>query len=147
MRAVNLADVEHQIREQHEELRARLDNLVRNAGLPWALRAVRVLLRRFTSQFEAHLVFEEHELAPRIRILDAWGEVREAALLTEHQQQRKRLDEVCGLADAPIADSTTLANAIQALARDLLADMREEEEHVAELVRIEEQGHIDQMTG
>src|SRR4051812_17335019 len=107
MCAVPIADVEHSIRVQHAEIRARLRALTRDAeraDLPWALDALRLLLRRFAVELDEHLAFEELELAPRIRELDAWGKAREAALLSEHRDQRRRVESVCALTEEPAPD-------------------------------------------
>lgn len=150
MRPFRFVDVERRILQQHEEIRARihgLENLER-IGLPFAEGALSVLLLRFAAFFDAHLAFEERELAPRIRELDAWGGVREAALRCEHRAQRTRLEQVCALAEGSgVDDVTRLFRAISDLAADLLEDMVEEERTLAELARIAEHGHVDQMTG
>lgn len=150
MRPCCFADVEWHILEEHKEIRARIHALLMNAErveLPWARRALRVLLLRFASQFEAHLAYEERELAPRIRDLDAWGAVREAALLSEHRQQRRQLEEVCALAEDPTGAEEKLFEAVSTLAEDLLEDIVREERFIAELVRIDQDGYVDQMTG
>ena len=151
MRVLSLGDLQQEIVGQHKEIRARIRGLTTNAlraELPWALRALRLLLLRFAARFDEHLGFEERELAPRIRALDAWGSVREAALLAEHREQRRRLERVCALADDPFAaGAPDLAKAVLTLASALLEDMAHEERVLAELASIDENGHIDQMTG
>jgi hypothetical protein len=151
MRPFCFLDIQRKILDQHEEIRARIRGLRRNAehiDLPWAERALRVLLLRFAAHFDAHLAFEERELAPRIRELDAWGPAREAALRAEHREQRRRLEEVCSLAEEPsTAESVALFEAVSALVESVLQDMVAEEHTLAELARIDEQGHADQMTG
>jgi len=98
-------------------------------------------------QFETHLAFEERELAPRIRDLDAWGTDREAALRAEHREQRQRIEEVCALSAEPLgADIWSLYDAVSTLTRSLLEDMVAEERMLDELAQIDEYGH-DQMTG
>jgi hypothetical protein len=151
MRPTYFIDVQREILEQHEEIRARIHGLQRNAeriDIPWAQGALRILLLRFATNFDAHLAFEERELAPRIRMLDAWGIEREAALRAEHRDQRRRLERVCALADeASTVETMALFDEVSALADSLLDDMLVEERTIAELVRIDEHGHVDQMTG
>jgi hypothetical protein len=146
-----LRDVQRKIHVQHREIRARIGGLKQNAeraDLPWVVRALHVLLLRFASQFDAHLDYEERELGPRIRVLDAWGEAREEALLAEHREQRSMIERACGLAEDPGAeDATAFSDAVLELADRLLEDMAREEDWLAELAWIEENGHVDQMTG
>src|SRR5690242_17340430 len=111
MRPFCFSDVQRHIVEQHEEIRARLQGLRRTAAydhLPGAYRALRISLLRFAAHFDAHLAFEERELAPRLRELDAWGMAREAALRSEHREQRTRLEHVCALAEEPSNAETTV---------------------------------------
>jgi hypothetical protein len=150
MRAGSLSDVRRTILRQHEELRARLRGLAQVATLA-SIRSrsssLSVLLLRFAARFDAHLALEERELAPRIRTLDAWGSVREAALLAEHREQRIELERVCALAEDPASAGTAeVALAVNALVRDLLEDMDHEECWLRELAQIDEHGHT-QMTG
>lgn len=150
MRRVPLAHVERQILEQHEEIRARLRALTRGAeraDLPWAQRVLRILLLRFAADFEAHLAFEERELAPRMGSLGDDAREREAALHAEHREQRRRLEEVCALAEDPAsADTIDLLVAVTELADSLYEDLLEEERAIAELVRTEART-IEQMAG
>jgi hypothetical protein len=151
MGSASFRDVQRTIQLQHREIFARIDGLTRNAeraDLPWAVRALRVLLLRFAAQFDAHLAYEERELGPRIRELDAWGRAREAVLLSEHREQRRLVERVCGLAEDSTAEHTNeFSDAVLALADRLLEDMAHEEYLLAELARIDEDGHVDQMTG
>jgi hypothetical protein len=150
MRPSCFHDVQRRILEQHEEIRARIRGLSRSAeqvDSPWAHRALRMLLLRLAAEFDVHLAFEERELVPRIAGLDAWGTTREAAMRAEHREQRRRIEEVCGLADEPGGENMGLALAVAELGESLLADMLAEERALVELACIDEHGHIDQMTG
>jgi hypothetical protein len=151
MRPIYFVDVQREILEQHEEIRVWIHGLQRNAeriDIPCVQDAIRILLRRFAAHFDAHLAFEERELAPRIRALDAWGIEREAALRAEHRDQRRRLERVCALAeDASTVETMALFDEVSALADSLLEDMLVEERTISELARIDEHGHVDQMTG
>lgn len=149
MRPFYFADVQRRVLEQHVQIRARVHGLQRSAesiDVPGQQRAMRALLFRFAALFDAHLAYEERELGPRIREVDAWGAAREAALRAEHRDQRRRIEQVCALADDP-ADAPALFEEVAALADELLADMAVEERMMASLALIDEQGHIDQMTG
>lgn len=150
MHSVRFDELRRIILEEHEELRARIRGLERNAervDLPWAQRAIQLLLPRFAARFEAHLAFEERELAPRLRDLDASGPVREAAMRGEHREQRRRVEEVCALAEEPDIEATLLFEAVSELADSLLADIRAEEHTLAQLAQLDEQGHVDQLAG
>jgi hypothetical protein len=151
MRTQCFGEVERTILAQHRELWARIRGLVQNAervDLPWAHEALRLLFLRFMNEFDAHLEFEECELAPRVRELDAWGPAREAALRAEHREQRRRVEEVGSLAETPGAtDRASFSDAVLALSDRILEDMLHEERTLAELAAIDEHGHVDQMTG
>lgn len=149
MRPFPFSDVERKILEQHEEIRARIEGLRRGAErTDWARDALRVLLLRFAAHFDTHLAFEERELAPRIREIDAWGNVREAALRAEHREQRTRVEGVCAMAEAPVeSDVACLFSAISGLADSLLEDMVAEERMLEEIARLDEYGDGEQMTG
>jgi len=142
-----LGDVHATILRQHAEIRARLRALDAGAASsPLAAVYLRVSLFRLAILMESHLQFEELELAPRIRDLDAWGSVREAAMLTEHAEQRTRLEHVCFLAESESSDEMELAREASWLVVSLLEDMAREERELTELERLGT-GLLDQMTG
>jgi hypothetical protein len=148
--ASSFYDVRQTILEQHAEIRARMRGLTEYANRTdhWAQQALGILLPRFASHFEEHLAFEERELAPRIRDLDAWGRVREEALLSEHRDQRRRLERACSLVEIPGAlEGDSLSDAIYALVDGLLEEMVNEEAALIEMLRIDEYGHAEQITG
>jgi hypothetical protein len=151
MRTRTFVEVEREILTQHRELRARIRGLVRHAervDLPWAHDALRLVFLRFVEQFDAHLDFEDRELGPRIRELDAWGPAREAALHSEHREQRRRVEEVGALAETlGAAASSAFCDAVLELSDRILEDILHEERTLAELSAIDEHGHVDQMTG
>jgi hypothetical protein len=151
MCALSLADVERCVLAQHEELRARMRGLVNCIArfeVPLAPERIRLLLPRFAAHFESHLGFEERELAPKIRLIDAWGPTRESAMLAEHRDQRRRVEAVCALAETPAdVEPAILAATVTQLVGELLSDMRLEEQDLDELRQIDEYGHVDQMTG
>ena len=146
MGALCLADVQRAICAQHREIRARLLGLLRSAEAEehTDLRTLRTALLRFSEQFEAHLLFEERELLPLVRRLDAWGSVREEAIIDEHRAQRTRVEDVCVLAEH---GARGLGGAVRELAAILLADIVHEEAALEELAEIDEQGHVDQIAG
>lgn len=151
MGAIPFRDVQRAIVVQHEAIRARLLSLKRNAergDSPRVASALRSLLFRFAADFDAHLRYEERELCPRIRDLDAWGEAREEAMHAEHREQRRQLERIYSLALSPsLAEGDALADEVLVLSDSLLRDMREEDHLLTQLVRIAEDGHVDQMTG
>ena len=144
-------EVKLDVLAQHEELRSRIRALGRNAervDSPRAHRILRLLVLRFAAQLDAHLAYEERELGPRVRQLDAWGAAREAALYAEHRDQRRRIEEVAMLAEAPgAADHAAFCEAVLELTDRILADMIHEETTLEELERIDAYGHVDQMPG
>jgi hypothetical protein len=151
MSTTRLCDLEQDILAQHGEIRARMRGLVCQAirsPSAWQRRGMEILLLRFIAIFEAHLAFEERELAPLLRGVDSWGDVRESELLAEHRDQRRLVEDVGALVDEP-GDGTgeALASAVKALCSHLIEDMIHEEAALVELVRIEAYGHTDQMTG
>lgn len=144
-----IGDVRRTVLLQHIEIRARIRDLAALADGASSISAVRLLqtlLSQFAARFGAHLEFEERELAPRMREVDAWGPEREAALLAEHAGQRERIERVCALAGGSTPGGS-MASEVQGLADSLLVDMTEEERALAELAEIEVYGHVDQMTG
>lgn len=146
---MRLVDVERKILEQHKEVRARVAGLnqsVERIDLPWALAALRVLLLRFANYFEDHLGFEERELVPRMREVEAWGPLRVEALFEEHADQRRRLERVCALVEDPITITSRdmIIGAVEELTSSLMADMAHEEEMLEELRCVDQP---NQMTG
>jgi hypothetical protein len=150
MGAISFVQVHRTILWQHEDIRGRLRVLTRTAGSavsPRALETLRLLLVHFAVRFDAHLAYEERELAPRVRDLDAWGPAREERLLTEHVEQRRSLARVCALADgAGEASFAEIAAEVIELVEGLALDMTNEEKWLCELEDVEKHGHT-QMTG
>jgi hypothetical protein len=142
-------DVSAVVLGQHAEIRAHL-RLLDVLGGPMPPEAVAVHLRiaifRLASLFERHLAFEEDELAPWIRDVDAWGPCREEAMLTEHGEQRRRLREVCAMAEASSAESLDFAHEVSALLVTILEDMAREERQLSLLGWLYDYG-AEQMTG
>jgi hypothetical protein len=137
---------------QHAELRARLrglDEARASDGSPVSGAYQRILLLRLAVVFEAHLQFEDTELAPRIREIDAWGPARETAMLAEHVEQRTRIQRAAIVAEDPESDGLELARSVSSLVVNMLEDMAREELELAELERFDEDGPLssDQMTG
>lgn len=138
------------ILDHHAELRARLHGVAATASearAPQGSLAIGAALLRLSAGFEAHLGFEERELVPRLRGIDAWGRERETALLTEHREQRERLEIVCALAEQPEVDAVSLATEVAKLVADLLADMQREEQMLERLADIDEYGDLEPMSG
>lgn len=144
-----IGDVRKKVLSQHSQIRAQIHDLERMADTATSASNTRTLqssLARFAAGFDAHLQFEERELAPKVREVDAWGPVREATLRAEHADQRARLESLCSRAEEP-APGARIAGDVLQLATSLLADMEAEERWLAELADLEVYGHIDQMTG
>lgn len=144
-----LQQVQAQILRQHVEIRARMRGIERMAvsvGSPDTRRHLRMSLAHFASVFDEHLAFEERELAPLLRAIDAWGPVREEALLSEHREQRARVVRTVTLAEEGELHGLELTGEIHWLMRTILIDMVEEEKELATLELIEANA-IPQMTG
>lgn len=144
-----ISDVERVILSQHGELRAHMHGLATTAFRvdPDDRVDLEALLQRFTRAFRTHLDYEERELVPRVRELDAWGPVRAASLLAEHADQRGRLERASAFALQEGSIAGELEVEVLELIHDLLEDMNEEERWLEELVDLDENGHGDQMTG
>jgi len=83
--------------------------------------------QRMRARFLRHLDFEEEQLVPALRDADDWGEERADMLLREHADQRERFAALLRELQQPCSDPRPLARDVQALVRDLLADMDHEE--------------------
>ena len=143
-------DLRAAVFRHHAEIRARLrglDAFTSPASPPLAAAQLRVAVLRLAVLVESHLSFEEHELAPCIRELDAWGKEREAALLAEHVEQRARLQYICLMAESEQTSDRELACEVSWLVVSLLDDMSREEAELMELERLSTDGPLEQMTG
>jgi hypothetical protein len=129
----HFGDVSAQVLHQHAEIRARLRDLDACGTLapPQAASLLRVALIRLAALFESHLEFEEIELAPWMRDVDAWGPCREAAMLAEHDEQRRRLQEICAMAEASSTDDLAFAHEVSSLLVSILDDMAREERQLS----------------
>ena len=135
------------ILRQHVEIRARLRGIVHLAKACAKVEArhhLQMSLAHFACVFEQHLSFEEQELMPVVQAVDAWGEVRVAAIRAEHAEQRQRIERVVAYADANDVGRHELEGELQWLAESLLADMSAEETALTELENLDA---APQMTG
>lgn len=142
-------DVHATVLRQHTELRARLralDGASASASSAVAAAFQRISLLRLAMNVEAHLLFEEVEVAPRLRRLDVWGLEREALMRAEHALQRSRIEHACLIAEES-QGGLELAQCVSALVVGLLEDMAREEHDLVTLERLEDDGLSDQMTG
>lgn len=143
-------DVSAMVLHQHAELRARLRDLdLLGGGLtasPVAALHLRISVLRLAALFEAHLQFEERELAPWIRDVDAWGPCREQAMLDEHHEQRLRMQDICAMAEASSVDDLEFAHEVSRFLVSNLEDMAREERQLSLLGWLYDYG-AEQMTG
>lgn len=142
-------DVSATVLTQHAEIRARLRDLDMLGGpTPSAAAALhlRISLLRLASLFASHLAFEERALAPWMREVDAWGPDREAAMLAEHDEQRRRFSSICAMAEASTADELGFAHEVSSLVVTVLEDMSREERQLSLLGWLYDYG-AEQMTG
>lgn len=133
--------------EQHAELRERLRGLdahTAHYAPSVALFHLRASLPRLAALFEACLGFEESELAPHIRTVDAWGPAREDAMLAEHAKQRALVARLRELAEGPL--SPELGREVSNVIASLVDYMAREEVDLSAVEELEEWGG-DQMTG
>ena len=145
-----LGDVHATILRQHAEIRARLRGLEAGAApacSPLATVYLRVSLFRLAVLLESHLLYEERELAPRIRDLDARGQARVAAMVAEHAEQRTRLEHVCFLAESEPTEDADVVREVSDLVVSLLDDMSREELELVEIERLCTDAAPDRMTG
>jgi hypothetical protein len=125
------ASVREAVLDQHRELRALMQAVLNEcACAPQAQehdreRFVRVI-RDLHRRFDAHLEFEERELAPVLAVVDHWGPERLRAMHEEHAHQRA---EFAGLLVGTEAGWPTehLAAVVRGLVSELIRDMDDEE--------------------
>jgi iron-sulfur cluster repair protein YtfE (RIC family) len=144
---IRLSLVHAHILRQHVEIRARLRGIVhlaKSSGKVEARHHLQMSLAHFASVFEQHLSFEERELMPLVKTLDAWGEVRVEAMRAEHAEQRRRVERIVAYAEAHDVERRELEGEVNWLAQSLLGDMSAEE---TELGSLEELETAPQMTG
>jgi ElaB/YqjD/DUF883 family membrane-anchored ribosome-binding protein len=128
--------VRTQILEQHRELRALLEEVLRiraSSAHPPGPAAPSRDARRLAhtaedlcERFQAHLAFEQAALTPIFAIIDAWGPERVKDLCDEHERQRRELDRLRERFQRE-DDVERRADALRGLADELLRDMDEEE--------------------
>jgi hypothetical protein len=146
----SFGDVHARVLRQHAEIRARLRGLdagAVHACSPHAGIHLRVSLFRLAVLLESHLQYEEMELAPLIRELDAWGPAREAAMLAEHAEQRTRLEHACFLAESEATGDLELGREVSEVVVSLLDDMAREERELSDLAGLAAGTPLEQMTG
>lgn len=90
--------------------------------------SLRVLLVALFRKLKAHMHYEDEELAPILRDVDAFGDVRAEAFAREHEDQREQMAELLQAAtDNNAAPRRTAARAREITAR-VLSDMDHEEQ-------------------
>lgn len=144
-----LSEVHAQILRQHVEIRARMrgiERLAKTHAKADAERHLRVSLSHFAAVFDDHLAFEERELTPLMRTVDAWGPERVEALFDEHREQRARVERTVALAEDSSTNGHELEGEIHWLIESLLADMVHEEEALRSLEDVDSSSS-PQMTG
>jgi hypothetical protein len=127
------ASVREAVLDQHRELRGLLRGVLDECASPAQdddrerfVRMIRDLRRRF----DAHLEFEERELAPVLAIVDHWGPERLRAMHEEHARQRADLAGLlAGLFDGTAAgwQAEHLRRIVRSLVTELIRDMDDEE--------------------
>lgn len=147
--STRLSEVHAQILRQHVEIRARMRGIERLADAHAkveALRHLRVSLVHFAAMFEDHLAFEERELIPLVRGVDAWGPERVEAMLEEHREQRVRVERTVSFAEEGSLRISELEGEVHWLMESLLADMIREEDELRVFEEIDSSA-TPQMTG
>lgn len=122
------------ILEQHAALREQIRPLealareVAEAAEPGELApALRREGQRLLRRLEAHLAFEDENLAPALLAADPWGPERRTRLAQDHAEQRRLLREALAALRARRSHPAVVARRILHLTDHLKADMRDEE--------------------
>ena len=121
-----------QILREHEELRARLDEidslLARiEAGLPEAIGALRDRGLALYEHLRDHIDWEEHILAPILRAQGEDGARRAAALEREHEEQRELLAFLGGRLAQGRRPTELVVRELRSLLESLREDMARED--------------------
>ncbi|MDB4934207.1 MAG: hypothetical protein JWP87_1179 [Labilithrix sp.] len=132
--------VVERVRRDHRALRGLLDEVEQACDIAKQVSERRCEALRDTVwdlyiAFNAHLALEEAYLAPILRSLDAWGELRAATMLNSHTEQRRAILEI--VEGTHYQTKAVSALVVQALALLVLlrADMEDEEATLADAER------------
>jgi hypothetical protein len=124
-----VGDVRARVLAEHDRLRpliAEVDRLA-TAVAAGDVERLKPLRERAGILYRAlmdHIDHEEAVLAPIIRQIDLWGEIRVAQLQHDHAGQRMALKQA--VHDLEV-EGRTLGHAVQSLCWEILHDMRREE--------------------
>jgi hypothetical protein len=138
-----LRTITERIRQDHARLRLLLDEVERacNAAEREGQRRserLRETVWELYVAFNAHLALEEAYVAPILRTLDAWGELRATNMLRAHTDQRRLLLELVEGTHYEINGTSALMRDALALIASLRADMVDEESSLADASRASE---------
>ena len=120
--------VRSEVLEQHETLRALMSRALDRTHAEQRGDFIELahLAHEIRRRFRTHVAFEERVLVPVLTSADVWGPERVRNLLDEHADQRAQLDAlIAGIEGG--WERPQIARALDALARDILRDMLEEE--------------------
>jgi hemerythrin-like domain-containing protein len=127
------------VKREHGMLRALLDEVERASlfaerrhpgGLPRFRQAVWDLYLAF----EEHLAMEEKYVAPILRVVDAWGELRAVNMILEHNEQRRLMLELVEDTEVDAKDVDALVAEAMAFVNAFRQDMAVEEHSLASLL-------------
>ena len=125
------ASVREAMLDQHRELRVLMQGVLDECAcdppaLPHARERFVRMIRDLHRCFDAHLEFEDSELAPVLAVVDHWGPERLRAMHEEHARQRA---ELAGLLEGTEAgwQAEHLASVVRGLVTELVRDMDDEE--------------------
>jgi hypothetical protein len=128
------------IRTDHGALRLLLDDVERACGAAGQISdrrcgPLRETIWELYLAFNAHLAFEEAYVAPILRKLDAWGELRAANMLRAHTDQRRAILELVEGTHYETKGTNLLVEQALALVVALRVDMVDEEASLADAGR------------
>ncbi len=89
--------------------------------------SLRVMLVALFRKLKNHMRYEDETLAPLLRDLDAFGEVRVEAFAREHEDQRQQMTEILQTATNHHADGREVAERAIAISERVLNDIEHEE--------------------
>jgi len=124
------SEVREKVLAQHREIEQMLTELEQGvAQLQHGVeRAARVKRAAYAMRgiLELHMTYEEKHLVPAISGADGFGPERALHILNEHQEQRRKLDDIVSSILAAVSPEE-IAQGIEQLATALREDMQEEE--------------------
>jgi hypothetical protein len=92
------------------------------------VRALRDAARQLYTGLSAHIELEDRILAPALKQTDAWGDIRAAALMNEHAEQKRAVEGALIELDDLAQPARALAVHLHELVEHIRAELMNEEE-------------------